>query len=88
MKNVHPYRFDILNLSIGTRKKQEVEITAEINFKKRSLKGMVGEVILSTDRDGDVGIELKEDINAGSLDGVGKGGHCIYIEASLVKISE
>jgi hypothetical protein len=49
---------------------------------------MKGKVILSTDTEGDVGIEFKEDIGAGSLDGIGKEGHCIYIEADLVKSSE
>lgn len=49
---------------------------------------MIGKVILSTDAEGDVGIEFEEDLGAGSLDGIGKEGHCIYIEASLVKSSE
>ena len=67
---------------------QQVEIVAEIDFRKKPLQGMKGRVILSTDQEGDVGIEFTEDIGAGSLDGVGKEGHCIYIEASLVKSSE
>jgi hypothetical protein len=49
---------------------------------------MKGKVILSTDAEGDVGIEFPDDIGAGSLDGIGREGHCIYIEASLVKSSE
>jgi len=67
---------------------QEVEIVAVVDFRKKPLQGMKGRVILSTDREGDVGIEFKEDIGAGSLDGIGREGHCIYIEASLVKSSE
>lgn len=66
---------------------QIVEIVAQIDFRKVPLKGMRGRVILSTDQDGDVGIELPRDIGAGSLDGIGKEGRCIYIEASLVKAS-
>lgn len=66
---------------------QSVEIVAEIDFRKVPLKGMTGKVILSTDQDGDVGIEFPEDIGAGSLDGIGTEGRCIYIEASLVKSS-
>ncbi|KKN44423.1 hypothetical protein LCGC14_0693380 [marine sediment metagenome] len=70
------------------RPDQQVEIVAVVDFRKKPLQGMKGRVILSTDREGDVGIEFKEDIGAGSLDGIGKEGHCIYIEASLVKASE
>ena len=66
----------------------QVEIVAEIDFRKKPLQGMKGRVILSTDTEGDVGIEFAEDIGAGSLDGIGREGHCIYIEASLVKSSE
>lgn len=76
----HPERF----YSPG----QVVEIVAKVDFRKVALQGMKGKVILSTDTDGDVGIEFKEDIGAGSLDGIGKEGHCIYIEADLVKSSE
>ncbi len=67
---------------------QQVEIVATIDFRKRPLQGMKGKVILSTDAEGDVGIEFPDDIGAGSLDGIGREGHCIYIEASLVKSSE
>lgn len=67
---------------------QVVEIVAKVDFRKKPLQGMKGQVILSTDAEGDVGIEFKEDIGAGSLDGIGREGHCIYIEASLVKSSE
>jgi hypothetical protein len=67
---------------------QQVEIVAKIDFRKKPLQGMKGKVILSTDSEGDVGIEFPDDIGAGSLDGIGREGHCIYIEASLVKSSE
>lgn len=80
MNHPHPEMF--------YRPGQMVEIVAKMDFRKTSLQGMKGKVILSTDTDGDVGIEFKENIDAGSLDGIGKEGHCIYIEASLVKSSE
>jgi hypothetical protein len=76
----HPDRF--------YRPGEVVEIVAKVDFRKVALQGMKGKVILSTDTEGDVGIEFKEDIGAGSLDGIGKEGHCIYIEADLVKSSE
>lgn len=62
-----------------------IEIIAPIQFKKINLQGQKGVVISPTDSDGDVGIEFVEDINAGSLDGTGKNGHCLYIPASVVK---
>ncbi len=69
----------------GTR----VEITAEVMFRKRRLQGAKAQVILSTDCDGDIGVQLPEDIGAGSLDGVGKEGHCLYVPTDAVKeISE
>jgi hypothetical protein len=67
---------------------QQVEIVAKVDFRKTPLKGMRGKVILMTDEDGDVGIEFPEDIGAGSLDGAGKEGHCIYLEAHAMKASE
>lgn len=66
----------------------EVEICAEIDFRKAPLKGKRAKVILPTDTDGDIGLEFPEDLKAGSLDGVGKEGHCLYVEASAVKIPE
>lgn len=67
---------------------QQIEIVAKVDFRKKPLQGMQGKVILMTDSDGDVGIEFPDDIGAGSLDGIGKEGHCIYIEAQDVKSSE
>lgn len=66
----------------------EVSITAEIHFRKNPLLGKKGRVLLATDAEGDVGIEFPEDIGAGSLDGEGKDGHCLYLPASALKISE
>lgn len=69
-------------------KDQLVEIVAEIDFRKRPLQGMKARVVLPTDSEGDVGLEFPEDIKAGSLDGIGKQGHCLYVQASAVKASE
>lgn len=65
-----------------------VEITANITFKKLSLQGRKGMVLTSTDPDGDIGVEFSEDLGAGSLDGVGKDGHCLYVSSEAVKVSE
>lgn len=64
---------------------QRVEVVAEVVFKKRNLQGRTGEVILPTDEDGDVGVEFPEDIGAGSLDGAGKQGRCLYVPANTLK---
>jgi hypothetical protein len=64
---------------------EEVEVVAEVVFRKKSLQGRRGRVILPTDADGDVGVEFPEDIGAGSLDGVGEEGRCLYIPADAVK---
>jgi hypothetical protein len=67
----------------------KVEIIAEVVFKKKSLQGRRGKVVLATDFEGDVGIEFPEDIEAGSLDGAGREGRCLYIPTAAVKeISE
>ncbi len=65
-----------------------VEIVADLEFKKRNLKGRRAVVLLPTDLDGDIGVQFDEDINAGSLDGVGENRKCLYIPASVVKVSE
>lgn len=67
---------------------ETVTVTAEVNFRKKPLQGAQGYVLLATDIDGDVGVEFSEDIGAGSLDGEGKDGHCLYLPASVLKISE
>jgi len=63
----------------------EVEITATISFRKKDLKGMRAVVILPLDQDGEVGLQFKEDIKAGSLDGYGDDKRCLYIHHSAVK---
>src|SRR5574338_983106 len=68
-------------------KGQVITVTAEITFRKRALQGNKGKVLLSTDAEGDVGVEFPEDIGAGSLDGEGKDGHCLYLPAGALKIS-
>jgi hypothetical protein len=63
----------------------EVEITAEISFRKRDLKGMQAVVVLPMDQDGEIGLQFKEDIAAGSLDGHGEDKKCLYIHHSALK---
>jgi hypothetical protein len=63
----------------------EVEITAEISFRKRSLTGMQAVVILPMDQDGEIGLQFKEDIAAGSLDGHGEDKKCLYVHHSALK---
>jgi len=63
----------------------EVEITATISFRKQDLKGKRAVVILPLDQDGEVGLQFKEDIKAGSLDGYGDDKRCLYIHHSAVK---
>jgi hypothetical protein len=70
------------------RPNQMVEITAEVGYRDTPLKGRKGRVVLGTDEDGDVGVELDTDIGAGSLDGAGKQGYCIYIGADALGSSE
>ncbi|MBD3261297.1 MAG: hypothetical protein GF334_06365 [Candidatus Altiarchaeales archaeon] len=67
---------------------EEVEITAEISFRKNPLKGKRAKVVIPTDPEGDVGLEFPEDIRAGSLDGLGKSGYCLYVRAEALKASE
>lgn len=63
---------------------KQVEIIVEVAFKKRSLQGRRGRVVLATDYEGDVGIEFPEDIGAGSLDGAGLEGRCLYVPTEAV----
>lgn len=64
-----------------------VEVTGEINFRRRPLKGQKGRVLVPTDSEGDVGVQFSENLGAGSLDGVGKNGHCLYINVEALKTS-
>jgi hypothetical protein len=64
---------------------KEVEITATIDFRKRDLKGLHAVVVLPLDQDGEVGLQFKEDISAGSLDGHGEDKKCLYIHHSAMK---
>lgn len=67
---------------------QEVEIVAEIVFKEHNLHGRKGRVILASDADKEIGIELDSNINAGSLDGQGKAGHCLYVSEGTLRKTE
>lgn len=69
-------------------RKKKVEIVADIDFRNQALKGKIATVVLPTDGDGDVGLEFQEDLKAGSLDGAGKQGHCLYVPTSALKASE
>lgn len=70
------------------KKDQEIEICADIKFRKTSLLGKRGKVIIPTDLEGDVGVEFMEDLQAGSLDGVGNQGKCLYIKERALRITE
>lgn len=67
---------------------RQVKVVAEVNFRKRPLKGLTGKVITSTDQDGDVGVQFQEDIGAGSLDGLGQDGKCLYLPVKALEVSE
>jgi len=66
--------------------KKKVEIVAEINFRKKSLQGKSGRVVLATDADGDVGVEFDEDIRGGCLDGAGRDGRCLYVSSKALRV--
>jgi hypothetical protein len=63
----------------------EVEVTATISFRKHDLEGMRAVVVLPLDQDGEVGLQFKEDIEAGSLDGHGENKRCLYIHHDDMK---
>ncbi len=66
----------------------EVEITANLSFRKRDLRGMRAIVLLPLDQDGEVGLQFGEDIGAGSLDGYGEDRKCLYVHHSdMSKVS-
>ena len=65
-----------------------VEIIAEISFKSHPLRGRKAKVILTQDAESEVGIEFEEDIGAGSLDGAGQEGRCLYVSVGALKESE
>jgi len=75
---VAPFPFPFL--THGT----SVMVNKDVQFRKRNLRGMTGKVKLYTDLDGDVGVEFEEDIDAGSLDGEGRDGHCLYLSVSAL----
>jgi hypothetical protein len=64
---------------------ERVEIVAEVIFKKKNLQGSTVKIILPTDAEGDIGVEFPEDFGAGSLDGVGREGRCLYIPSTAVR---
>lgn len=63
----------------------EVIVSTTLNFRRRDLEGLAAVVILPMDQDGEIGLQFKEDIGAGSLDGHGHGKRCLYIHHSSVK---
>lgn len=69
-------------------KGKKVEIITEVIFRKQDLKGQKALVVLSTDQDGDVGLQFEKIGRAGNLDGAGKDGKCLYIFADALKVSE
>lgn len=66
---------------------EKVRVTKEVMFQKRSLQDQIGIVLSSTDQDGDVGIQFQEDIGAGSLDGLGPDGRCLFVPSKALEIS-
>jgi len=66
----------------------DVEVVAEVIFRKKDLRGKKGRVVLPTDADGDVGIQFFEEIGGGNLDGAGLDGKCLYLQAGALKVSE
>lgn len=62
-----------------------VEIVAPVEFKGRNLQGLAGTVILPTDPDGDVGIQFDAPVDGGSLDGMGRNKHCLYVPGKVLK---
>jgi hypothetical protein len=73
--------FDGTYVAKGSR----VRVTGKVVFRKKSLCGKEGVVVLPTDEDEDIGVQFDEHINAGSLDGAGAEGHCVYLPATAVK---
>jgi len=66
---------------------KRVRVSQEINFRKKPLQSQIGVVVTPTDQDGDVGVQFYEDIGAGSLDGLGQDGRCLFIPARALEIS-
>lgn len=64
-----------------------VRIKEEVVFRKKSLQHQTGVVLSPTDPDGDVGVQFPDDIGAGSLDGLGKDGRCLFVPARALEIS-
>jgi hypothetical protein len=64
----------------------EVTVVASIDFGGQSLEGRQGVVVIPTDSEGDIGIEFTEEVRgAGSLDGRGENGRCLYVPVSAVE---
>lgn len=79
--HLHPFPHPWIRL--GT----SVEVVGEISFRRQPLKGKRGRVLVPTDSDGDVGVQFPENLGAGSLDGAGENGHCLYINVEALKAS-
>lgn len=75
-------KFDQPFIPVGSA----VEIVAEVIFKKKNLQGRRAKAVLPTDVDGDVGLEFPEDMGAGSLDGAGREGRCLYVPSQSVRL--
>lgn len=72
----HPY--------LGEGEKVQVE-NKELQFRQRRLEGLRGTVLLSTDANGNVGVEFEQDLHAGSFDGLGAQGKCLFVPAECLK---
>jgi hypothetical protein len=62
-----------------------VQVIEDVFWKKKSLRNKRGLVVLPTDEDGDIGVQFDDPIDAGSLDGAGTEGCCLYLPATAVE---
>jgi len=62
-----------------------LQVAGDFVFKKKNLKGMGCKIVASL-QNGEVFVEMDKDVGGGSCDGLGKRGHCITINESLLAI--
>ncbi len=60
------------------------KIKDSLVFRQKELKGMLCKFIAITDSN-IAFVEFKENINGGSVDGLGKTGHCIPVPSKLLQ---
>ena len=67
---------------------ETVRVSESVSYRQRNLQGLSGTVLLCTDQDGDVGVEFSQDLKAGTLDGIGETGRCLYVPARTLCVAE